>query len=152
MTETWEFLTNLTKFYTIALLSQKPRHGYEIIREVKERLGKEPSTGQIYPLLEELEKEGLVKSSEKKVKGRTRKIYKLSEKGEEKFSEVLKSFYNLIYEILDPWLSECAHCSCKIFEGHSEDNSKTRVYREKIDGKVLPFCCEHCAKAYKSKK
>ncbi|MFP4006071.1 MAG: helix-turn-helix transcriptional regulator [Candidatus Hadarchaeia archaeon] len=144
-----DYLTSLTKFYTLALLSQKPRHGYEIMKVVEERIGKKPSTGQIYPLLEEFENEGIVKSVEEKVDGRVRKVYKITAKGEQTFSEVLKKFYNLIYEILDPWLVVCEHCGCKIFEGHPEDENKEEVFREEIDGDVLSFCCEHCADAYK---
>lgn len=145
-----EYLTSLTKFYTLALLSQKPRHGYEIIKEVGERIGKKPSTGQIYPLLEEFEDDGLVVSENKDVKGRTRKVYKITDKGEETFSEVLNRFYSLVHELLDPWLVECKHCGCKIFRGRPEDEEE-EVHREKIDGELLPFCCKHCANAYKNK-
>lgn len=145
-----EYLTSLTKFYTLALLSQEPRHGYEIMKEIEDRIGKKPSTGQIYPLLERFKEEGLADYEKKEVGGRVRKIYSLTEKGEETFSGVLKRFYNLIHEILDPWLVECAHCGCKIFKGRPEDPD-TEVYREKIDGKTLSFCCRHCADAYKGR-
>lgn len=148
-----EYLTNLTKFYTLALLSQKPRHGYEIISEVEERIGKKPSSGQIYPLLEELEENGLVSSDKREVSGRTRKVYKLTEGGEKKFSGMLGKFYNLIHEILDPWLAECVHCGCKVFEGHPEyETGEEGVYEEEIDGELLPFCCEHCARAYERER
>lgn len=150
MTKESEYLTNLTRFYTFALLSQKSRHGYEIMSEVEERIGKKPSTGQIYPLLEDFEKNGLVSSKKKKVDGRTRKVYKLTEEGEETFSRMLGKFYNLIHEILDPWLVECAHCGCKIFEGHAESEKELEgSYKEEIEGEVLSFCCEHCARSYK---
>lgn len=149
MSEEGEYLTNLTKFYTLTLLSQKSRHGYEIIREIEDRIGKKPSSGQIYPLLEELEVDGLVNSQNKEVKGRTRKVYELTEKGEETFSKMLRKFYNLIHEILDPWLAECAHCGCKVFKGHPKDEESGGVYKEEIGGDVLSFCCKHCARAYK---
>jgi DNA-binding PadR family transcriptional regulator len=147
-----EYLTSLTKFYTLALLSSEPRHGYEIIKEVGERIGKEPSTGQIYPLLEKMEEEGIAKTKKKEVEGRKRKIYKLTEKGQKLFSKISKKFYNLLHEILDPWLVECAHCGCKIFEGHSKDEESGSSYKEEINGKELSFCCEHCAKAYRKMK
>ncbi len=149
MVDETKYLTSLTKFYTLALLSQKPRHGYEIMREVEERIGKKPSTGQIYPLLEEFEENGLVKSKEKEVKSRTRTVYELTDKGDQIFSDVLKKFYNLIHEILDPWLEECTHCECKIFKGRPDYGKEGEVYYEEIDGENLPFCCEHCASAYK---
>lgn len=149
MAEEAEYLTSLTKFYTLALISQKPRHGYEIIKEVGERIGKKPSTGQIYPLLDDLEERGLVNSEKRKVNGRTRKVYELTEEGNDTFSRAAGKFYNLIHEILDPWLTECAHCECKIFEGHPKDEKSEGAYKEEIEGEVLSFCCEHCARAYK---
>ncbi len=39
-------ITNLVKFYTILLLSDGPKHGYEIIRHLGEKLGKKASPGQ----------------------------------------------------------------------------------------------------------
>ena len=151
MSKETEYLTSLTKFYTLALLSQKPRHGYEIIKEIEKRIGKKPSTGQIYPLLDEFEEEKLLEAEERKVDGRKRKVYEITDKGQKTFSEVLKKFYNLIHEILDPWLVECSHCECKIFEGHPDSGEEKNVYREEINGETLPFCCKHCAQAYKSK-
>lgn len=152
MSDEPNYLTSLTKFYTLALLSQEPRHGYEIIKEVERRIGKKPSTGQIYPLLEDFEREGLVRSEEIKVNSRERKVYKLTEEGQKKFSNALRKFYNLIHEILDPWLVQCAHCGCQIFKGHPEYGKEgSEVHREKVDGETLPFCCEHCARAYKEK-
>lgn len=144
-----EYLTSLTKFYTLALLSQKPRHGYEIITEVEDRIGKKPSTGQIYPLLEELEEEGVVESEKREVNGRKRKVYNLTSKGEKVFSKTSRKFYNLVHEILSPWLTECAYCECKIFEGHQKDEKTKGGYREKIGGESMTFCCKHCAQAYK---
>lgn len=154
MADEEKYLTSLTKFYTLAFLAQGPRHGYEIMSEVGERIGKEPSTGQIYPLLEEFEEEGLADSEEKKIgEKRTRRVYRLTEEGQQTFSKVLKKFYNLIHEILDPWLTECAHCGCKIFKGHPDYGEEgEEVYKEEIEGETLPFCCEHCARAFKTLK
>lgn len=152
MEDETEYITSLTKFYTLALLSQKPRHGYEIISEVEKRIGKRPSTGQIYPLLDDFEGRNIVESETRKEKGRTKTVYELTEKGKRTFSRSLRKFYNLIHEILDPWLTECAHCGCKVFEGHPEYGKEgEEVYKEQIDGEILDFCCEHCAKAYRER-
>lgn len=50
----------------LALLAEKPRHGYEIIGEIGERSGGfwRPSPGSVYPTLQLLADEGLVRSSE----------------------------------------------------------------------------------------
>ena len=65
----------------LALLDDRPMHGYEMIQELEERTGGRwtPSAGSIYPTLQLLEDEGLVKPEE--VDGR--KVYSLTETGQE---------------------------------------------------------------------
>ena len=65
----------------LALLDDRPMHGYEMIQELEERTGGRwrPSAGSIYPTLQLLEDEGLVTAEE--VDGR--KVYSLTEAGRE---------------------------------------------------------------------
>jgi DNA-binding PadR family transcriptional regulator len=65
----------------LALLDDRPMHGYEMITELEERTGGRwrPSAGSIYPTLQLLEDEGLVSAEE--VEGR--KVYSLTEAGRE---------------------------------------------------------------------
>jgi DNA-binding PadR family transcriptional regulator len=65
----------------LALLDDRPMHGYEMIQELEERTGGRwtPSAGSIYPTLQLLEDEGLVKPEE--VEGR--KVFSLTEAGKE---------------------------------------------------------------------
>ncbi len=50
----------------LALLAERPMHGYEMITELEERTGGawRPSAGSIYPTLQLLEDEGLIKGEE----------------------------------------------------------------------------------------
>lgn len=50
------------RLYLLALLDERPRHGYELIQALSERFGGtySPSAGTIYPRLAKLEEEGLV--------------------------------------------------------------------------------------------
>ncbi len=50
----------------LALLSEQPRHGYEIIQEIAERTSGSwrPSPGSVYPAIQQLEDEGLVRTEE----------------------------------------------------------------------------------------
>lgn len=50
----------------LALLVEKPMHGYEMIKEIEERSGGvwRPSAGSIYPTLQLLEDEGLITGTE----------------------------------------------------------------------------------------
>src|SRR3954453_6347449 len=69
----------------LALLDDRPMHGYEIITELEERTGGRwrPSAGSIYPTLQLLEDEGLVTAEE--VDGR--KVYSLTDSGKEAVPE-----------------------------------------------------------------
>jgi len=63
----------------LALVAERPRHGYEIIQEIGERTGGvwRPSPGSIYPTVSQLEDEGLVRTE--KVEGR--RVIHLTEAG-----------------------------------------------------------------------
>ncbi|MEO7016151.1 MAG: PadR family transcriptional regulator [Leifsonia sp.] len=63
----------------LALLAEKPMHGYQIIREIEERSGGswKPSAGSVYPTLQLLADEGLVSAEE----SNGRKTYSLTEEG-----------------------------------------------------------------------
>lgn len=56
----------------IALLAERPMHGYEMIKELEERTGGAwtPSAGSIYPTLQMLEDEGLIHGEERDGKRR----------------------------------------------------------------------------------
>src|SRR5437870_6495489 len=63
----------------LAVLLDRPMHGYQVIQELEERSGGRwrPSAGSVYPTLQQLEDEGLVRSSE--VDGR--RVYSLTDEG-----------------------------------------------------------------------
>jgi DNA-binding PadR family transcriptional regulator len=67
------------KFAILELLNEKPRHGYEIIREMEERSGGfySPSPGAVYPTLQALEDQDLVSSTTEEGK----KVYSVTEAG-----------------------------------------------------------------------
>jgi DNA-binding PadR family transcriptional regulator len=63
----------------LRLLAEEPMHGYQIIQELSERTGGmwQPSPGAVYPTLQQLDDEGLVKSEEREGK----KVYALTPEG-----------------------------------------------------------------------
>ncbi|MFE5672588.1 PadR family transcriptional regulator [Agromyces sp. NPDC056523] len=63
----------------LALLAEKPMHGYQIISEISERSGGawKPSAGSVYPTLQLLADEGLITAEE----SNGRKTYTLTEAG-----------------------------------------------------------------------
>jgi DNA-binding PadR family transcriptional regulator len=65
----------------LAVLSERPMHGYQIIYEIEERSGGtwKPSAGSVYPTLQLLADEGLITAEERG----GRKTYSLTEAGQE---------------------------------------------------------------------
>ena len=72
------------RYVVLKLLSQKPAHGYEIIRAVEERFGGAyaPSPGIVYPTLTLLEEQGLIAVVET---DGPRKLYGLTDAGRAEF-------------------------------------------------------------------
>jgi DNA-binding PadR family transcriptional regulator len=67
----------------LILLSRKPHHGYEIMKEIKERTGGfwRPTAGGIYPILQSLEVSGYIEGAWDSRQRRKRKTYQITETG-----------------------------------------------------------------------
>jgi DNA-binding PadR family transcriptional regulator len=67
------------KYVILKLLRDKPRHGYEVMKELEEQMHGcyTPSPGTVYPTLQWLEDEGLVVARE--VEGK--KVYEITDTG-----------------------------------------------------------------------
>lgn len=79
-------------------LSKGPRAGYGLIKDIHEHTGWKPSYGSIYPLLDQLRKEGLVKRTPTK-KGAKKKIYTITEKGKEQLKSLRQHAKEAIAEV-----------------------------------------------------
>jgi DNA-binding PadR family transcriptional regulator len=90
----------LLPLYMLHLVSQKPRYGNEIMEILAERTGGQwvSNPGAIYPLLNELEQQGLIEGIWEDPRKRTMRIYSLTQAGEQELSR-LKA-------IVDPKLKE----------------------------------------------
>jgi len=78
---------SLCKFFILKAICDGPAHGYEIIRRVARMTNGfcVPTEGTIYPVLREFQRCGCVVCRKEVVKGRTRKVYTITPKGEEAF-------------------------------------------------------------------
>lgn len=83
------------KYVILALLREKPRHGYDVIKALEERMAGcyTPSAGTVYPTLQLLEDQGLVRS----VETDGRKVYHLTPEGE----AFLDEHRSVVDDILD---------------------------------------------------
>jgi len=125
----------------ILLLNEKPLHGYAIMKEVENRIGKPVNPSLLYPFLKKLEKNDLVRSTRKPVGQKPKTVYELTAAGRKLAARIYKRIASMVSVAIEPNLSVCFHCGCKIYEGG---------YREVIGDKERIFCCIHCAQAYKN--
>ena len=83
------------KFVILRLLKEKPRHGYEVIKALEERMGGcyTPSPGTVYPTLQMLEDQGYVRG----VEAEGKKVYEITPEG----LKYLEEHRDLLDEIVD---------------------------------------------------
>lgn len=132
-------ITNMLKFYTLSLLASGPMHGYDLIKELEANLERKISASNMYPFLSALRKNKLIKFD--KIGKRDKKTYYLTQEGKNFTKQMFAKFGDLINIAIEPKITTCP-CGCKIYAGE---------HTEKIKGKLMKFCCSHCAKTYKSK-
>ena len=93
----------------LILLSKKPHHGYEIMREIKERtMGFwRPTAGGIYPILRNLEDSRYIEGKWDLQKKRKRKIFRITQTGKQilerslaKESQIANSMSGLFTEFM----------------------------------------------------
>lgn len=67
----------------LILLNRKSAHGYEIMKEIKDRTRGfwSPTPGGVYPILRNLEKSGYIKGEWQTQKNRKIKVYKITDPG-----------------------------------------------------------------------
>lgn len=93
------------RLYLLALLSEGPRHGYEVILDLEKRFNGlyTPSSGTVYPRLAKLEEEGLVARSDE---GR-KSTYSITEAGRAEVTARRGDLENL-HDDLDQSIRELA--------------------------------------------
>jgi DNA-binding PadR family transcriptional regulator len=109
--ETASWINEAQKGYirigVLILLNKKPAHGYEIMKEIKDRTKGfwQPTPGGGYPVLRNLEKSGYIKGRWETQKNRNLKIYTITPQGEAilkrailKQSEIFENISNLFRE------------------------------------------------------
>lgn len=75
------FVKSFLDLFVLDLLDGGPKHGYELMRELKIRTGAMIGAGTLYPLLYELEERKLVAGEWNSPNRRSRKVYRITEPG-----------------------------------------------------------------------
>lgn len=135
-----DMATDIVRCTLLMLLYDQPcLHGYAMMELLQVRLGKAVSPAIIYPFLASLLKSQYVTSKRERDGGRAKILYTMTPEGR-RFSRRVFKRLSTIVSAINPSLSDCAHCGCRLYEGG---------YNEEIDGRQMTFCCVHCAAAYK---
>lgn len=93
------FESGEVKFVVLRLLKEKPRHGYDVIKGLEERMAGcyTPSAGTVYPTLQLLEDQGYVRV----VEADGKKVYHITPEGERFLEEnrgVLDEIFDRVRE------------------------------------------------------
>ena len=124
------------------LLYDGPRHGYSIMAEIQERLGRAVSPAIIYPFLASLSTAGYVTSRREREGRRLKILYTLTPQGRRFSERVFSRLSSIISTAIYPSSSVCVNCGCRLIEpGHMQ----------KVGGRAMTFCCVHCAAAYRER-
>ena len=72
------------RYALLALLAEGEAHGYRLLKRFTERIGPfwHPNIGQVYQLLHELERRGLVSRRDERAGTRLRRLFRLTVRGE----------------------------------------------------------------------
>jgi len=90
-------IKNSLDIQILKLIQTKPTWGYKIKKKIEEKYGIKLRHGTLYPLLNMLEQRGFLTSYKQSEKGRTRKIYKITEKGK----SYLKTYNTILKEQIE---------------------------------------------------
>jgi len=135
-----DIISDFSQFYVLLLLSEGALHGYGLIKHFRKRTGMTLSAGTLYPFLQKLEQRRLISQSDMSVGKRPKLVYSLTKKGR-KFTEGLfRRFAAMTASAIEPSLETCACCGVRVYGGG---------HHEEVGGKIMAFCCRHCAAAFK---
>jgi DNA-binding PadR family transcriptional regulator len=122
----------------LALLAERPMHGYEMIKEIEERTDGAwtPSAGSIYPTLQMLEDEGLISGQE--IEGKRRFTLTDSGRAEQESRAGEQTPWDAVRAGSDPELAQLRESAAKLHHAiaqvfHAADESQRRRARELLD-------------------
>ena len=87
------------KIHILYHAAKEPVFGVELIREL-ERHGYYISPGTLYPMLHRLLNDGYLALKEKKVAGKIRKYYRITQKGKKGLKECKEKIRELVDEVI----------------------------------------------------
>lgn len=132
------------KYYILKLLIEDSYSGYGLIKEIEEETGFwEPSTGSVYPLLESLEEDELIRGEETdrgsswQITDKGRKAYEEAAEAKSKMRESLKQSMVVFSQIFnEEQIREVAERMDRGCEETSSLRKKIHGLHHRLQGKV----------------
>ena len=90
-----KLVRGLLDLVVLGLLKEKSTHGYGIIKSIRQKFGVYFGPSTVYPLLNELEKKGTIKSEWDLNHDRPRKVYSLTSEGNSLLTGAEESLYQI---------------------------------------------------------
>jgi DNA-binding PadR family transcriptional regulator len=100
------FMRGLEKPLILWLISQGPRHGYELIKEFRRLTGQKLKPSMLYPTLHQLESKGFLAGELVRRGRRELKCYRLTKKGKALLAKVRGLFSNPIRRVIADFIGE----------------------------------------------
>lgn len=123
------------KYVILQLLDEKPRHGYEIIKELEDRFAGmySPSAGTVYPTLTLLEDMGYARVT---VEDGGKKVYSITDEGRAYLAQnrsAVDDIFDRITELGSAFLSDAMMDVNRAFKdvGRATYRGASRVFRDK---------------------
>lgn len=93
-----DFLNGVPELVILRLLAAQPMYGYEIVQGIRNATGQTLDFGEgcVYPILHRLEAGRLLTSRREVVNGRSRVVYRVTEKGRKKLEESASSWRQIV--------------------------------------------------------
>jgi PadR family transcriptional regulator PadR len=103
-------MSGVPELLVLRLLSQQEMYGYELVRAIRQTSEEKIvlAEGVVYPVLHALEEQGVLRSKEKAVDGRTRIYYSVTAKGHRRLDTLVEGWQRLSQGIR-PFLGEMKH-------------------------------------------
>jgi len=134
------------EFLIMVMIKEKPRYGYEIINNLKEKFEGfwEVKAGVVYPALSRLEDRGLIRGTrEESERGPSRKRYEITALGEEALRNIAEGFDREI-DFFQRFVGFVDNHLCSGFEKYAQ--KRTRLIAQRVE--QLAKLARNYAKAF----
>lgn len=93
-----DFLNGVPELLILKLLSRRPMYGYQLVQAIRQATNETLQFGEgcVYPILHRLEADGVLDSRREAVAGRSRIIYRVTEKGAKQLTSSVSTWRQIV--------------------------------------------------------